>query len=283
MEKFFISLILGILLVSCSNPNGRSWAEYGLKGPVRTCKHIESQVNYINGEYVRTGNVRDNIYEFNADGLVVKFSIVNSGELLSKLSFTVHYKYDENGVLLETENFGYDGTFSSKTLYKYNGNLLIETNTYDDFNYKIKQETFEYDSNGLLLNQYLYRNSSLKEYSEYSYKNGELFLKKNFDAKYNSIRFVSRYEDGKEVLRESSAGNMYIYYNENNLPSYIKNGKSYMDSFAMSSENIIEIVGFSDASYEYKYDSYGNWIEKVELVGEGKIPSRLEQRIITYY
>ena len=76
---------------------------------------------------------------------------------------------------------------------------------------------------------------------------------------------------------------MYIYYNENNLPSYIKNGKSYMDSFAMSSENIIEIVGFSDASYEYKYDSYGNWIEKVELVGEGKIPSRLEQRIITYY
>ncbi|MBQ8442502.1 MAG: hypothetical protein IJX29_03955 [Bacteroides sp.] len=284
MKKLFVSFVIGALLMSCSNPNGKSWNEYGLKGRVKTCKHTGSQVNYVNGEYVRTGNVRDNIYEFNSDGLIVKFCMINSSELLKKLSFSIHYKYDENGVLLETENFSYDGTFSSKTLYKYNGVLLMETNSYDDFNYKFKQETFSYDGNGLLLSQHLYRNSSLKEYSKYSYRNGSLFLKKVYDAKYNTLRYASRYEDGKEVIRESTAGeNMHISYNENDLPSFIKNGKFYMDLFNMSSDDIVEVVGFSDAFYEYKYDSHGNWIEKVEFVGEGKIPMRLEQRVITYY
>lgn len=284
MKKLFVPLVLGLLLISCSNPNGKSWNEYGLKGHVKTCKHIGSRVDYVNGEYVRTGNIIDNIYEFNSDGLIVKFCIVNSDELLNKLSFSIHYKYDENGVLLETENFSYDGTFSSKTLYKYNGTLLMETNSYDDFNYKFKQETFNYDSNGLLLNQYLYRDSSLKEYCEYSYRYGSLFLKKVYDAKYNTLRFASRYENGKEVVRELTTGdNMYIYYNENDLPSSIRNGKLYMNSFDVSSDDIVQVEGFSDASYEYKYDSYGNWIEKVEFVGEGKIPMRLEQRIITYY
>lgn len=281
--KKIISLILGTLLMSCSNPNGKSWNEYGLKGYVKTCKHTGSQINYINGEYVRTGNIRDNIYEFNEDGLIVRFSMISSSELLKKLSFSVRYKYDENDALLETENFGYDGTFSSKTLYNYNGELLIEANTYDEFNSKIKHETFEYDSNGLLSTHNLYRGSSLKEYYKYHYKNGALFLKEKYNGDYNTLRFVSRYEKEKEVLRESPSGDMYIYYNENGLPSYIKNGKSYMDSFNMSSEDIIEFAGSSDASYEYKYDSYGNWIEKVELVGDGKIPTRLEQRTITYY
>ena len=283
MKKLLLLLVIVQLLISCSSPNGKSWNEYGLKGRVKTCKHTGSRINYVNGEYVRTGNVIDNIYEFNSDGLIVKFSMINSDGLLKDLSFSVRYKYDANGLLLETENFGYDGTLSSKTLYNYKDDLLIEKNTYDDFNYKLKQEIFDYNANGLLSNQYLYRNSSLKEKYTYSYRNGSLFLKQKYDAE-NSLRYVSRYEDGKEVVRESPAGkNMYIHYNENDLPSFIENGKLYMDSFNMSSDDIIEFVGFSDASYEYKYDSYGNWIEKVELVGEGKIPMRLEQRIITYY
>jgi hypothetical protein len=281
MKKFFILSIIGILLFSCSAPSGKSWKEYGLIGRVKTCVCTESSIKYINGIYLRTGNIREDTYEFNSDGLIVKSSSENTEELLNKLSKSLLYKYDENGVLQETEQFANDGTFDAKTLYIYDGNLLKEKNTYDNLNRKIHQETFAYDVNGLLLSQYVGRllfdaKFSSKKCYRYYYKNGSLYQKKTYNAEDNALLYISHFENGKEISRKSSTGKeMSVYYNQNDLPSIVKNGMFNHNSLIMKTKGV--------TSYEYKYDSHGNWIEKVEFVGEGRIPMRLEQRIITYY
>ncbi len=198
------------------------------------------------------------------------------------------YKYNANGTLIEKKGVFQNGDLFESTMYTYKNNLLFEEKTtkkgksgqyqilyerdakgnaskviYTDFEGKqSKVETFCYDDQGQKI-----------EWVENEYYKGEPRGKTIhiFDVKGNKTQRINVSESG-DVWEKR----IYKYDNKENLISedmwdrfgshagtirYTYDDKGNLTEWATYFRGSLD----SKLGYKYDYDSYGNWIKKVEL------------------
>ncbi len=202
------------------------------------------------------------IYTFNTKNLITKiedihfyttriatyinYNLVKISQDYPNKTFTIlnSYKYDSSNRLIEKK-------FSNQVVYyKYNklGQLIEKTTYFDDKS---------------LLNKVLYTYlNNRKKISLYKDWNNKTYFKS--EKKYNSLN--------KEIE------DLYYYSDEKTI--YSKRYTEY-DKYG----NITKHNPFSDelliVTYSYKYDSTGNWIEKIEYRNDKE--KEKTTRTIEYY
>ncbi len=296
MRKIIFTIWALIFAVSCTaNAQRKTDREKeNLKGDVKlfrqtACKAIEkfgkiqkgNQNNIIMGSnysimYNRKGQIleKDNTDTYNVANNLLKEK----------------YKYDKKGTLISKQNIYVNVAvmlYSPRDAIKYTGNEIYEYdrkgNLRETKKYTSKKElsqrvTYKNDKKGRIVEEYTYNSSGSLE-RKYTYKydrrgnkieengynpNGSLEWKTTFkyDSKGNQIKIENYSSDG-------SLDNSYTF-KHNSKGERIENN-SY------NSDGILNVK----YTYKYKYDEYGNWVEKVTY--KNNKPYSIEEREYEYY
>jgi hypothetical protein len=195
-------------------------------------------------------------------------------------------KYDTQGNIIESYEYNSKGDLSQKTIYKYDtqGNVLEKSN---------------YNSEGNITKKIIYNDLESVCYS-YGYRKG--MAEKDFYEKYNKkhniikreeyahydrkdslcTKYTYRYDDREKLIEECHYSYKGCYGNTSD--SEIKNSFIYDDKGNLT-KKICEYQHREKEikTYEYKYDSKGNWTWKTMYEGEAKLPVIIAERIIEYY
>lgn len=197
--------------------------------------------------------IRETIYEARIDSL----DRVGNGDIASN---TLKI-YNKEGNLTEEHSYDYDGSLMEKWVAKYDDkDILTEAYVYSPENRLLQKNVFSYDKKGNLTEMKSY-NSSGSIDGKATYKYDE---KKNKieEAWYNSeghFNFKTLYKyDTKDKLVEEK------YYDGERL--YATTTCKYDGK-----GNFIERLGKDEITdykwtYQYTYDTKGNWIKKVEYL-----------------
>ncbi len=215
------------------------------------------------------------LYSYNKNGKLFETkSFYTNGKLINR----AEYIYNNNNILIEKTTFENDGGLSERTKYKYNLGKIKEENTYS--------------ANGDLKRNKLFNDKGvLIEDAEYNV-NGILIHKKNYDDRGNCVyemsnetdpkyyyKIIYKYDDKDNCIEELN------YYTESGDVSLKKINKYddkgniiYYSIYRLEDRYPIE----TKAKVVYKFDSHGNWIERIEFSSDGE-PLKINRRQIEYY
>lgn len=188
-------------------------------------------------------------FEYDMNGNMVRETTFILGQdSLSELKLS---KYDDHG--LRTSLIGYkaDGNLDFKIKYDYNkkGNKAQES-YYDSKSNLYEDRFYDYDSDGNIIKE---RRVNFKP-------------KSFFETRY-------KYDDHNNIIEEliTSSGGL----NSTHTYDYDENGNKIKQT------NVVSDGLRWESTWKYKYDSYGNWVEKIAFEeGEAKF---LLERTIKYY
>ena len=196
------------------------------------------------------------LYEYDTNGNQIKFSEYNNNDELVGLEM---YEFDVVGNRTSATSYNtnkfeleINGAIASITNYKYDdlGNKIeeINYNSKEVINYKV---TFKYD------------NKNIAEMESFDTE-GKLSSKSTF-----------KYDDKNNV----SEVNVFIETPPlTEIEEVNENGVKYTQETTYASDELyLENV----ITYTYKYDSRGNWIEKIKI--ENEIPMEITTREFVYY
>lgn len=310
MEKKLIILITLSLMFACNNNNiisedynNYNYKRYGLNCPVKSIDVRTYEATSKFGEIVKKslGDIYFN-YEygnysaiFNSKGNIESFkSYDHKGNIMEETKYT----YDDNGRLIECMNY-FDVLFYEKCIYEYDGKFVVKsTETLFSKNGPIGASIIiTYKNNG---KQIIEENRYVGDTTIYDRTyNKEIIWKNDKESEYIINDFVSFYvikgreirnddnliteKNEEEIALWNTKINLYVEYNNKNLPIYIKNCNinsileckepSFPESFP-EYDNIYYI--------EYEYDKKGNWIKQIVYEGENKRPYTISERVINY-
>lgn len=255
--------------------------------------------------YARDEINRDYLKSFNIDGMLTKVEYFHenkkvsnnvdyeysNGKLLQivervyskygKLDSKIKYDYNENGNLVEETAYEPSGSILAVKKYKFEGGYLVEENCVLEDGSLHYKSMYTNNSNGNCLKEIVYgSDGSESATAEYEY-----------DSKSNIIKNISKRSDAFGLSVEHV--NTFEYNSKNQL-TFEKDsrmGGNWSTSYSYdydSNGNVVklEIYGgnkkLTDTwTYDYKYDSYGNWTERTEL--ENSIAKFKLKRIIEYH
>lgn len=225
---FILSLISVIVLSSCSTTKEIQKVEQKEK-PKET--HIVIPVK----KAVRNNPLeeRENIKIYRIESIdKLRFDYDNKGTLRNKgkLSFT---KYDEKGLMLESQFYDDKGKVDYKYEYKYDKKLnLIETKRYNKKGNLDKRYSYEYNKDGNKSKVYRYNQKDIfDKYYIYIYDELGNLLKEEWYDKSGKLEFtiVNIYEDDKiketlnyEGKTKLSVKYLFKYDSNNNVTEEIK-------------------------------------------------------------
>ncbi len=228
------------------------------------------------------------LYAYHSNG---KISLVK-GYSESKLKFEFRFEYSNNNLLVIQyyksigDNSGKTwapSTYTERTVYTYDDQKrLIGEITYRED--KIEKETeVNYTDGGLFIEK------KKKEGLQYTYVSEESF---QFDERGN--RTAHFYYDYKGKLEKK----YFYYYNEANDIEKVEklaydweyyNGLQSKTTYRYKNSNITDETFLwipsnreTVTTYEYKFDKKGNWVEKVEIIGNSSDPKKVSPRQIKY-
>lgn len=216
------------------------------------------------------------VYHFNKEG---QTKYIEDFKNDSQLAFgPTLYFYDKKGLESCVEYYDLDGTVRSTTKYEYNPKgQVIQTKTYTNNKIYIKKTSYNKKSDKVNIDKkdpfiVLLQNACIElddqgrkiSIADYS-PNGN--LKSRIEFEYN--------EQGNEIASRwfNSQNELYLFF----LKTYnSKNLESLIEEFRVTNSDTILT---NQTSYEYKFDSLGNVIEKKFYSGEKVY---LEKILISY-
>lgn len=248
MKVLFLFLVS---VVALGQNQKTSWQKDNLRGKVKSVESVSFQYvnkegNMVKGEPLSNFNTLE---EYNTKGFKI------SGKRFSREGKDVSrwkYFYDKDNYLLKVEVYNSENQLEE--LLKY---------TYDTQHRK--EEVTGYDAKGNLTGkQVAHYNVNGDKINELSFNEKDSFLL-NLDVVYDDKQNVSekKFEDkdGKRVLLK------YVYDDKNNIAEE----NYYGDANQL----------YGQKRFSYKYDSQGNWIERVEHIYE--VQRVVTERKIEYF
>jgi hypothetical protein len=212
------------------------------------------EANTFNDDGVLSGKI---INKFDSYANIIEQSVYKSdGSLFLKYLC----KYDNKGTIIEMNEFNSNGNLETKSTYNYNqsGNLIEEIKEIKDNNeVKICRYTYKYDLNGNIAEERIIFDDSpqikvVPTIRLYKYDiRGNKIEVSHIDFKTSDIihKKISKYDDKNNLIEEST---------------YDRKG-SLIDSY----------------SYIYNYDSYDNWVKKIEF--KNNIPKFITFQVFEYF
>ena len=235
--------------------------------------------NYPISFYTNTIN-----YEYNNNKLInIIFDINTRGS--GKISF----KYNDDNTLntadLYASDFGQPEHLVSKLKYKWSNKKLIQKTVYRVDGSATNDYRITYDGNKIYVVNILGDNST--HYINLNFQNNIIEENKvESDVSQNKFSITNYYDYENnlltKIIKNSTPIDNHSFYNSSKSKDILFNYIFKRDKYG----NITQIKNqfYNDKEWEYKYDSYGNWIERTEyLVHDLKIEKAKFKRIITYY
>jgi hypothetical protein len=266
MKKEFI--ILGVIYVT-------SMILIGCAGN----KGIEGNENSNVKAEKRRQIMKEVIIDDNPDPLYSK-TVINydtNGKITEEIHFEkgdklrdrYQYTYNEYGDMVEWKIIHNDRESSEKTVYLYDSNrkLIKEIKSINsDGTSDISHSFYTYDSQGRLIRADF--ENSFTTRHEYIYdKNGKLKTKIYYNN--DGLKDIENYDE------------------KGNIKGDMNNSFKYDEKYNIIEEIHVYPYGVSKFTFEYKYDEYGNWIERKTYFSESKsVLGKLrntELKVITYY
>ncbi|MBN2833603.1 MAG: hypothetical protein JXR48_01415 [Candidatus Delongbacteria bacterium] len=205
--------------------------------------------------YNSKGNVSE-ITEWNEFGDITMTEKLNSDGTRSKT--IKEYNYNKDGYKISCKNFDHNGDLWLESKYIYNENLeIIKIIGYSE-DVLVKEEIYEYDSEGNNIKYTLSYGDDIAKQETFEYKNGHI-------VKYHRIE----YDDDGNIDSEHSSES-----------EYDENGNEIMEKSNTNSG--ISISSHDSYSYE-EFDSYDNWIKQIRHPYNSEKVIGITEREIQYY
>jgi len=191
---------------------------------------------FLIGEAERNDLQRDELKGNIKAVRIIIYDYIKSGEdYLKQIDCSSFTTYNDFGNKTEFQEFFFNDSLESKTVFKYNNdNKIIEEVKYNFCDSILSRITYDYDERGNETEEVHYLGKDLVNYS----------FTQQYDVNNNSI--ISKFFDASTNITETS----FSDYNEQNKP--VRENTVYSGT---------ECVKYSTA---YKYDEYGNILEKKE-------------------
>ncbi len=287
MKKYLIliSILFPLLIFSQQRIrlNSNDIERYHLKGKVKSLKYFVYDVKYLN----------DSVYEIKIEDFIVpknyKIEFNKNGYITKKTEYrSKNDSLIKKGVWL----YEYDNNKIKNEIYYWNNNSK-DTSKWT-YNYPNKNTT--------LITQQSTMSPKLMYYSYQQNKNKEYYKSANADSSFIR-RTLNVYDKKNRIIRIEKYDNLdYIQdivlksysdslnpYPKITISSYTKYDApfSIIKYIFNSNNDIIEYDSLINSDnkkniIEYKYDTQGNWLEKTEKGGTGKI-YKVYRREFTYY
>lgn len=274
MQKYLLYIFIGLL--SCSNCYAQLYKndleKRNLKGKVKVMKQISDQVKMEAGQIVKItsnsgvewGGIHvygvSDVIHFNKNGFE-ELHYVGRGTNKDEYKSLIISNFNHNGFKIKSIKYRNTGEVWGYTKYSYNATGLL-TDKEDFIFYKPNITTYKYDSKGQL------------ERERKNDGNTKLFF---YDAKGHLIRTFDGWDDVH--YKRDTEGNLIeeIQYNADGEWDHTIYYNQYGDIHKTLDK--YQRVGYC----EYKYDSFGNWIELKYYEGEKKAIKGISKREIEYY
>ncbi|MBL0202163.1 MAG: hypothetical protein IPP81_19005 [Chitinophagaceae bacterium] len=314
----FVSFVLNIFSSDAQGIYEMTWSTIGIKGKVKEITQRSYGVQFKFGELEKNqSEISDGYahYIFNEKGFATEYGLGNKqiieyNELGNKISQTMFanredkseylykkiiWKYDNNGKIVEQNEYDKDGNLTRKDLYKYDKNgKLSQFIDYDKdgnfsrkFLYKYDKngnpvENSAYDENDTLVSKTLYKYDSDKKLIEYT------SYRKFGNSKWGSIensKSIYKYDKSGNLLQNTTQVNTQDVISKKTtskmkLETYKYNDKSEMIEYTSGIPNDTK----STKTIKYEYDSYSNWIKAIVLNNTSSdFKNSIKEREIIYY
>ena len=224
----------------------------------------------------------------------------NSNELTQK--YNVTYSFNKKGTIERIENFRENQKLDSKEIFEYENALLSKHILFNSIGTIGKKTLFEYDSNGNLISQKKYSGQDKLQYdTSYLYNlKGQLTAQQKLIPSINyTMKESYKYDDFNNLIVRTKTARIgttkeTFRYNSKALPikksEYNAMGELFSvivyeynlqnDKTSLKKYDANNTMNYYE-SYEYVYDSKGNWTEKTSFEKGEKVS--LEKRTINYY
>lgn len=251
------------------------YQHFDLKHHPVSVKDIHCDATMEDGKIVTINEFGYTLYVFNPNGYLSEMQTVNEED---EVTFRDVYTYDDQDKPVNIASKSGSGNPVSNTKCTYEGVRLL------------KKEVYSQDMDRMQTYDYAYPDLT---HTEITYR---------MDGDLGSI--TKNTMDGNKVIKRdifNHTGDCItteaFTYNEQNKPiQVIRNGKTsliaYNDRGLVARTERAFYLAYGDLNfyseevytYEYEYDSVGNWIKRMVYVGEGdaKQLEQIDERIITY-
>jgi YD repeat-containing protein len=245
MRPITISLlILMFFLFSCGSKNSNPdnyFNRYELIGDV---KEVIQETYFTNdkfGNIVKTGLVTRQDYSFDINHNILSVTQYSINSISLDISSKWTWKYDDENNCIESRTYDEYGDITTTYIYKYQDEYV----------------EVEYFSNG-----------EKNKWTEKIDKN------KNIIENKDKTRFI--YDSRNNLIEVIYSNNKNIVYEYNSDGKLTSHG---IINIKYNNKGFIENNGFM--SYEYEYDTQGNWVKKIEF-SDGH-PILIRERKLKYY
>lgn len=190
------------------------------------------------------------------------------------------YLYDKNGMLVETHIYN-NNIFLGKELHTYDDtNHLLESKGFDGRGTFLAQKTGSFDKEKKLhiIKQYNPENNLVYTKEMYEDERGSII--KEIKKTPQAITHITQSEYDKQnrcVKQISQSNNKKLYVNHSSVyKNYDEHGNFTLIDFHNQENNKKSL-----RTFQYKYDSQGNWIHMIEFMDNKA--HHLTEREIAYY
>ena len=229
----------------------------GYKGPVKKLTEILYEAYGTQAKPEKTLKLESSQIRYERSGKKIDIKYFTGEE---ELIFRIRHKRDGIGNINLDQAIDPLDSVIGRTYYSFNpANQLVEVITYDQEMQLENRMHVSYDKNGVVSQRsYNDRHNDVRRREIYKYyEDGLLSVSTIYDRTNTKVQEVFfEYDDHGEVTTQTT----FDYYDDE--------------------EPLVTVQMFS-----YKYDDYGNWIEKVEFaVEKGEVyPVLIIDRIYEYY
>ena len=224
-------------------------------------------------------------YKYDNKGLLILIEFYNSN---NKLQNKTEILYNTNGFITQKRIYSnYSQTISSRELYIYDNDLLLEIRYLDESSNVYANDIFKYNELKRKIQEVNIENNSIASKYKYQYNEQNLVSKisefKKTINKEKENKEITLDEDGYEIIevldKDRSSENKSREWNEEELYSletliYDKYN-NIIDRKTEGKSNYNEIVKTS-----YEYDKNNNWIKR-KIIRYGET-WRVDTRVIEY-
>jgi hypothetical protein len=180
------------------------------------------------------------------------------------------YNYDDEGLLMEIKDYGFEGLFQNRTEYIYRDESSV-----------LKQITI-YNNEGKIDYQYFFGDDEkLSHYDRYDKQSYRNRIKSTYYYKYHNN---GNYEIFRYYTESRNLFTQKVFNIDNRLIAHENGGYRSQYSYnsnGLKTEEISSGQQIDKIIYKYKYDTFNNWIECISYRNE--IPFEIKTREISYF
>ncbi len=282
VQNLIVALTAVLVLSNCSSKQKENdWTRENLKGKVSAYAEMSFEAVEKFGEIEEGKRKRfglqeyDYIKTFDENGNLLEWDNYTMEDILFEKE---KYSYDKNCNLIEKSQYNADGALTSKYKFGYDkkGNC-IEENFYMFDGELFSRDENNYDESGNKTESSHYIGKSLfsKHVNTYD-TNGYIIGSKSYDDQ-GSLKGTERYVfdsngNRKEFSRYNADGSLKY----RSTYTYDENGNITASEFFKSDGSL----GYIN-SYTYEYDEHGNWLKKIAF--KDKVAQYILEREYEYF